>query len=79
MAYGYGDRNQMQLLPPNIGEYVTLHDTVRAYNAFVEWLNLDELGILWDEHKVGNSEYEPKAMIKLIVSRQRRDGCPLCG
>jgi hypothetical protein len=25
------------------------------------------LGILWDEHKVGNSEYNPKAMIKLLV------------
>jgi transposase len=67
MAYRHGDRDQMQLLPPSIEEYVTPDDTVRAYDAFVESLDLDELGIIWDEHKVGNSEYEPKAMIKLLV------------
>ena len=67
MAYRHGDRNQMQLLPPSIEEYVAGDDPVRAYDAFVESLSLDELGILWDEHKVGNSEYYPKAMIKLVV------------
>jgi transposase len=67
MAYRHGDRDQMQLLPPSIEEYVTLDDPVRVYDAFVESLNLDELGIIWDEHKVGNSEYNPKAMIKLVV------------
>lgn len=67
MAYRHGDRDQMQLLPPSIEEYVSPDDPVRAYDAFVESLDLDELDILWDEHKVGNSEYNPKAMIKLIV------------
>lgn len=67
MAYRHGDRDQMQLLPPSIEEYVTPDDPVRAYNAFVDSLDLDELGIIWDEHKVGNSEYNPKAMIKLLV------------
>jgi len=67
MAYRNGDRDQMQLLPPSIEEYVTPADPVRAYNAFVDSLSLDELGIIWDEHKVGNSEYNPKAMIKLLV------------
>ncbi len=67
MAYRYGDGNQMQLLPPSIEEYVALDDPVRAYNAFVDSLDLDELGIILDEHKVGNSEYYPKAMIKLII------------
>jgi len=67
MAYRHGDRDQMQLLPPSIEEYVTLDDPVRAYDAFVESLSLDELGIIEDEHKVGNSEYHPKTMIKLIV------------
>jgi len=67
MAYRHGDRNQMQLLPPSIEEYVGSDDPVRAYNAFVDSLDLAELGIIWDEHKVGNSEYNPKAMIKLLV------------
>jgi transposase len=67
MAYRYSDRKQTQLLPQSIEEYVASDDPVRAYDAFVESLNLDELGIIEDEHKVGNSEYHPKAMIKLIV------------
>jgi transposase len=67
MAYRYSDRKQTQLLPPSIEEYVASDDPVRAYDAFVESLSLDELGIIEDEHKVGNSEYHPKAMIKLIV------------
>jgi transposase len=67
MAYRYGDGNQMQLLPPSIEEYVASDDPVRAYSAFVDLLDLDELGIIEDEHKVGNSEYYPKAMIKLLV------------
>jgi len=67
MAYRYSDRKQTQLLPPSIEEYVAVDDPVRAYDAFVESLNLDELGIIEDEHKVGNSEYHPKAMIKLLV------------
>ena len=67
MAYRYGDGNQMQLLPPSIEEYVASDDPVRAYSAFVNLLSLDELGIIEDEHKVGNSEYYPKAMIKLLV------------
>ena len=62
MAYRHGERNQMQLLPPSIEEYVGLEDPVRAYDAFVNSLSLAELGILWDEHKVGNSKYNPKAI-----------------
>jgi transposase len=62
-----GTEIKMQLLPPSIEEYVGPDDPVRAYNAFVDSLSLDELGIIWDEHKVGNSEYDPKAMIKLVV------------
>lgn len=67
MAYRQVIRDQMQLLPACIEEYVTPDDPVRAYNAFVDSLNLEELGIIWDEHRVGNSEYDPKAMIKLLV------------
>jgi hypothetical protein len=35
MAYRQVIRDQMQLLPPCIEEYVTPDDPVRAYNAFV--------------------------------------------
>lgn len=67
MAYRYGNRGQIQLLPPSIEEYVSVNDPVRAYDAFVDALDFEELGIVWDEHKVGNSTYDPKAMLKLLV------------
>jgi len=67
MAYRYGDRFQTNLFPQSIEEYVAQDDPVRAYDAFVESLELEGLGIVWDEYQVGNSEYDPKAMIKLLV------------
>jgi len=67
MAYRYGDRYQIALFPQSIEEYVTKDDPVRAYDAFVEALDFRELGIILDENKIGNSEYNPKAMIKLLL------------
>ena len=67
MAYRYGNREQLGLLPPSIEEYVGEADPVRAYDAFVESVELAELGIEIDEHQVGNSEYDPRAMLKLLV------------
>ncbi len=49
MAYRYGDRYQMKLFPQSIEEYVDADDPVRVYDAFVESLNLDELGITWTD------------------------------
>ncbi len=45
MAYRYGNRCQMALLPQSIEQYVPKDDQVRAYDAFVEALDLNELGI----------------------------------
>lgn len=67
MAYRFGDRNQMELLPSSIEAYVTKEDPVRVYDAFVESVNFAELGIELDEEQVGNPEYDPKAMMKLLV------------
>jgi transposase len=67
MAYRYGSRYQMGLLPPSIEEYVALDHPVRAYDAFVEALDFPALGIEWDPHQVGNAEYDPQAMMKLLV------------
>ena len=67
MAYRYGDRQQTQLFPQSIEEYIAKDDPVRAYDAFVEALDLAELGINLDANKVGNSEYDPQAMLKLLV------------
>jgi hypothetical protein len=45
MAYRHDDRDHIQLIPPSIEEYVAVDDPVRAYDAFVESLSLDELAL----------------------------------
>jgi len=67
MAYRYGNRNQLTLLPKSIEDYISEEDPVRAYDAFVDALDLEELGIQINPCKVGNAEYEPKTMLKLFV------------
>ena len=67
MAYRFGNRYQLGLFPQSIEDYVGKEDPVRAYDVFVESLGFDELGIEIDPDKVGNPEYDPKAMLKLLV------------
>ena len=67
MAYRCGNRPQIALLPPSIEDYVEEDDPVRAYDVLVEALDFNELGIEINPNKVGNSEYNPKAMLKLFV------------
>jgi hypothetical protein len=63
MAYRYGTRYQFGLFPQSIEDYVAPSDPVRAYDAFVEGLDFNDLGIEIDPNQVGNSEYDPKAII----------------
>jgi transposase len=67
MAYRYGNREQVSFLPASIEEYVGTDDPVRAYDAFIDQLNLYELGIEEDAEQVGNPEYDPRSMLKLAV------------
>lgn len=67
MAYKTGNRNEQDLFPPSIEDYISQEDPVRAYDAFVEALDLEGLGIEMDWNKVGNSSYCPKSMLKLVV------------
>ena len=67
MAYLYGERIQTDLLPQSIEDYVLQDDPVRVYDIFVEQLDFEELGIHQDRHQVGPPEYDPKAMLKLLV------------
>lgn len=67
MAYRNGERQQMSLLPRSIEDYVAGEDPVRAYDAFVEALDFSQLGIEINPNKVGNSEYDPRTMVKLLV------------
>src|SRR5512140_823018 len=67
MAYRTGDRHQLGLLPESIEDYVVPEDPVRAYDVFVEALDLPKLGIELDPHQVGNAAYDPRVMLKLLV------------
>lgn len=67
MAYRYGNRNQINLFPESMEDYIAPDDPVRAYDAFIEVLDFKDLGITLDANKVGNSEYHPHAMLKLLV------------
>lgn len=67
MAYRYGNREQMRLFPQSIEEYVESDAPVRAYDAFVESMDFKELGIEVDPDKVGNPQYDPKSMLKLLI------------
>jgi transposase len=57
----------MMILPRSIEDYVAKDDPVRAYDAFVEKVDLEELGITINDAKVGNSQYDPRAMVKLLL------------
>ncbi|MHC4867862.1 MAG: IS1182 family transposase, partial [Planctomycetota bacterium] len=67
MAYRYGDRKQKMLFPQSIDEYIPQEAPVRAYDVIVNSLDLQELGIEVDPDKVGCPQYDPKAMLKLLV------------
>ncbi len=67
MAYRQAERQQRCLFPESLDEYVAPEDPVRAYDAFVEALDLEALGIAWDTHKVGCPQYDPRVMLKLLV------------
>jgi len=67
MAYRYGNRSQAALFPACVEDYVAADAPVRADDAIVEALDLAALGIAWDPDQVGNSAYDPRAMLKLLV------------
>ena len=67
MAYRYPERNQQLLFPPSLDQYIAPDDPVRAYDAFVEVLDFDQLGIDINPDRVGNSRYDPVTMLKLLV------------
>ena len=67
MAYRYGNRNQQTLLPPSIEEYVPADAPVRAYDAMIDAMDLAAVGLTFDPCRVGNSQYDPRAMLKLLV------------
>jgi transposase len=67
MPYIVGARDQSQLFPASIEDYIGVEDPVRVYDAFVEQLDFAQLGIELDEGKVGHPQFDPCSMVKLLV------------
>lgn len=67
MAYRQAERKQRLLFPESLDEYISLEDPVRAYDAFVDALEMELLGIEFDTRKVGCPQYNPKIMLKILV------------
>ena len=67
MAIRQGSREQIQMMPACIEEYIPEDAPVRVYDAFVDCLDLGELGIEYRPEKEGNPSYDPRAMLKLLV------------
>lgn len=66
MAYKIGEKDQNILFPPIIDDYIGENDPVRVYDAFVDALDLKELGVKYLP-KPGAPEYFPKTMLKLAL------------
>ncbi len=67
MAYRYGDRKQRMLFPQSVDEYIPEDAPVRAYDVIVDSMDFDALGIQIDRNKVGCPQYDPGAMLKLLI------------
>ena len=67
MAYRYGDRTQRTLFPQSIDEYVPPDAPVRAYDAMIGKMDMQSMGFEIDPDKVGCPQYDPSAMLKLLV------------
>ena len=67
MAIKTPNRYQLTALPPSIEEYVETDDPVRAYDAMIEAIDIESIGLFKEWKKAGNSPYDPKSMLKLLV------------
>jgi len=67
MAYRYGDREQRMLFPQSVDEYIPEDAPVRAYDVIVDSMDFDALGIQINRNKVGCPQYDPRAMLKLLI------------
>lgn len=69
MAYKTGDnRSQLNLFPICLDEGIAADNAVRVIDAFVDWLDLEELGFLHATDNLrGTSMYPPGMLLKLYL------------
>jgi transposase len=60
------NRQQEMLLPPRVDEYVNQNNTVRAIDAYVNTLDLQELRFKHSQVGIssGQPAFDPKALLK---------------
>ena len=68
MGYIKGaDRNQVMLMPECVEDYVAADNPVRVIDAFVERLDIAELGFKSEPAVEGRPGYNPRDMLKLYI------------
>jgi transposase len=69
MAYITGeDRNQITLFPEAIDDYIAADNPVRVIEAFVNSLDMQELGFQRAEpNNIGRPGYDPRDLLKLYL------------
>ncbi len=63
------NRHQDMLLPPRVDEYVSQNNTVRAIDAYVNTLDLEDLGFTHSQDCLssGQPPFDPHALLKLYL------------
>ena len=61
------DRNQSTLLPELLDDYLAEDNPVRVIDAFIDALNLSELGFRVEPAMTGRPSYHPSTMLKIYV------------
>ena len=62
-----GDRCQQTFLPPSVEDYVSEDNVVRAYDAFIDALDWNNLRFEIPSNSMGRPKYDPKTMLKLLI------------
>jgi transposase len=62
-----GDRYQQTFLPSSVEDYVSKDNIVRAYDAFVDALEWNNLRFEIPHNDMGRPKYDPKTMLKLLI------------
>ena len=67
MAYKYSDRMQVNLFPPVIDDLVGAEHPVRVYDAFIESLDVEQIGIAIEPVQQGAVAYHPHVLLKILI------------
>lgn len=60
-------RDQVTLLPESLDDYVAEDNSARAIDAFVEILDLGELGFNAEPEATGRPGYHPGVMLRIYL------------